>query len=100
MWRGKEYTTELAQEPAAQEPAAQTRPDLTAPSANGGVYPDYYYNNLAAAGAQWREKWNAKRAARKEREAALRAKAAEMNANYKPVSLTEAAMKVIPSRRS
>lgn len=95
MWRGKEYTTELA-----PEPAAQTRPDLTAPSVNGGVYPDYYYNNLAAAGAQWREKWNAKRAARKEREDALRAKAAEMNANYKPVSLTEAAMNVIPSRRS
>lgn len=94
-WRGKEYTTELA-----PEPAVQTRPDLTAPSVNGGVYPDYYYNNLAAAGAQWREKWNAKRAARKEREAALRAKAAEMNDNYNPVSLTEAAMKVTPSRRS
>lgn len=95
MLRGKEYTTELA-----PEPVVQTRPDLTAPSVNGGVYPDYYYNNLAAAGAQWREKWNAKRAARKEREAALRAKAAEMNNNYSPVSLTEAAMNVIPSRRS
>ena len=47
MWRGKEYTTELA-----PEPVVQTRPDLTAPSVNGGVYPDYYYNNLAAAGAQ------------------------------------------------
>ena len=70
----------------------------------GGNYYDPNTNPMYQLGAKWGAKWranrDARRAARNEREAALRTKVAEMNANYEPVSFTEAAMKVTPSRRS
>lgn len=61
MWRGKEYTTELAQ------PQTPT-PDIASQSA-GGVYPEYYRNNLQNAGAEW--EWGKRfRQRRAERQAA------------------------------
>lgn len=63
-WRGKEYTTELAQ------PQTST-PDIASQSA-GGVYPEYYRNNLQNAGAEW--EWGKRfRQRRAERQAAKQA---------------------------
>ena len=78
-----------------------SNPDLLMGSPTvGGNYYNPTTNPLYQIGANWRARREARRAARNEREAALRAKVAEMNANYEPVSFTEAAMKVTPSRRS
>ena len=100
-WKGKEYTTELAPE----KKSVVSNPDLLMGSpTTGGNYYDPNTNPMYQLGAKWGAKWranrDARRAARNEREAALRTKVAEMNANYEPVSFTEAAMKVTPSRRS
>lgn len=72
MWRGKEYTTELAKpepQPAPQpEPQSAVERTIESGSLNSptvtGVYPDYYYNNLYSVGANWRAKRQARRAAR------------------------------------